>query len=231
MADTDAVAILRGMMQSGNWNTDFKVSASGHTFDVHKSIVCEASPFFKAACENDWREAKSGIIELPEDADVVQELLNHCYGIRESGLRKPVRQCEMVPASSDCTLLDLRTLIAAEKYQMDDLCDNIQEALLELFDGQNGMFYVALGTWIYQEGRKYALPSIVVCAVVLGIAKEIQSILYDAEGFLVLSACPDLLKDVFREVAMVSLMVRADGLWYVRDYLELEDHEKERLGY
>ncbi|KXT01704.1 hypothetical protein AC578_2798 [Pseudocercospora eumusae] len=219
MADTDVAAILRGMMQSGNWNTDFKVAALGHTFDVHKSVVCEASPFFKAACEKDWREAKSGIIELPEDAAVVQELLNHCYGIREWGLHKCSHQCKFAPIDGECIVQDLRTLIAAEKYQMDDLRDDVQEALLMFFGDQYRMFYVTIGIWIYQEERRYALPSIVVSTVVQGIAIRMQSILHDDYDYEVLSACPDLLRDVFREVAIHSSTVRKDMVWMEPDYL------------
>jgi len=42
---------------------------------VHKNLICEASPFFQNALRNDWKEAKEGIVSLPDDSlDVV-----HCY--------------------------------------------------------------------------------------------------------------------------------------------------------
>ncbi|KAF2095571.1 hypothetical protein NA57DRAFT_79290 [Rhizodiscina lignyota] len=41
--------------------------ASCSAFIVHRSLICGVSPFFRAACNREWREGKTGVVELPED--------------------------------------------------------------------------------------------------------------------------------------------------------------------
>ena len=36
------------------------------TFNIHKDLICERSPFFKAACSKDWLEASEKVVKLSE---------------------------------------------------------------------------------------------------------------------------------------------------------------------
>ena len=58
---------------------DLIISTSTTDFRVHKSVLCSASPFFRAACNGDFKEAHTGIIHLPESADVVHLMLGYIY--------------------------------------------------------------------------------------------------------------------------------------------------------
>ncbi|KAF7185769.1 hypothetical protein HII31_12871 [Pseudocercospora fuligena] len=106
------------MLRSGSWAPDLKIVTPTRTFDVHKSVICQASPFFQAACKNGWQEAKSGVIEIPENALVVEEILSYCYGTRDDGLHACTEQCNSHSPNSPCRTLDFDTLIAAQKVRL-----------------------------------------------------------------------------------------------------------------
>ena len=40
-------------------------------FTVHKDIICKRSPFFTAACSNNWKEEATNVIHLPDENAVV----------------------------------------------------------------------------------------------------------------------------------------------------------------
>lgn len=50
-----------------------KVGPEKNTFNIHKSILCNAGPYFKAALEGNFSEARDQILELPEDEPAVFE--------------------------------------------------------------------------------------------------------------------------------------------------------------
>jgi len=43
-------------------------------FHIHKQRLCQYSPFFKGALDKDWSEAKSNVIELPDDTVEIFEI-------------------------------------------------------------------------------------------------------------------------------------------------------------
>ena len=46
----------------------------------HRVILCAQVPFFKAACDGNFKEAKDGIINLPEDdPEVVKYMIDYLY--------------------------------------------------------------------------------------------------------------------------------------------------------
>lgn len=94
------------MLDNSEWS-DLKIRTASHTFDVHKSVVCPACPFFKAACTGDWKEAGAGIIELPESEHTIRSLLQWCYGVFDS---------EHFSCSTD-ELRCLQLLVAADKVR------------------------------------------------------------------------------------------------------------------
>ncbi|KAF2207048.1 hypothetical protein CERZMDRAFT_51834, partial [Cercospora zeae-maydis SCOH1-5] len=46
--------------------SDLKITCGGLEWNVHRVIVCLSSPFFVSCCKN-FKEASSGIIDLPDD--------------------------------------------------------------------------------------------------------------------------------------------------------------------
>lgn len=68
------------MFEKSEWS-DLKIKTVTHTFDVHRIIVCTACPFPKAACTGDWKEARAGVIEMPEPEYIVRAVLAYCYGL------------------------------------------------------------------------------------------------------------------------------------------------------
>ncbi|OMP88204.1 hypothetical protein BK809_0002961 [Diplodia seriata] len=43
------------------------VGKSQQKYDIHKDLLCSSSPFFRKACNGNWKEARERRVELPED--------------------------------------------------------------------------------------------------------------------------------------------------------------------
>ncbi|KAL1622851.1 hypothetical protein SLS54_004871 [Diplodia seriata] len=43
------------------------VGKNQQKYDIHKDILCSCSPFFRKACNGNWKEAREHRVELPED--------------------------------------------------------------------------------------------------------------------------------------------------------------------
>lgn len=60
-----------------SWPTDdiitLRVGNVPTLFHVHKSLLIHNSPFFKNALTHDWKEAKGGVVDLPEDSIEVMQ--------------------------------------------------------------------------------------------------------------------------------------------------------------
>lgn len=71
------------MYMTGEWSDLTIKSREGDAFNVHKSVVCAASPFFHAACKSKSgvRKTHSNVIELPEDRHTVDAILRHFYSL------------------------------------------------------------------------------------------------------------------------------------------------------
>ncbi|EEH41671.1 hypothetical protein PAAG_03234 [Paracoccidioides lutzii Pb01] len=64
--------------------TDLTVVAGSEAFQVHRSIVCPRSAFFAAACDGNFHEASSGVINLNEDPVLVQKMIEFLYTLQYS---------------------------------------------------------------------------------------------------------------------------------------------------
>ncbi|KAH6723393.1 hypothetical protein BKA61DRAFT_10539 [Leptodontidium sp. MPI-SDFR-AT-0119] len=50
------------------------------TFSVHKSVLCETSPFFKATCKPEWMKPEDKVVRLPEDnVDAIRAMIYWMY--------------------------------------------------------------------------------------------------------------------------------------------------------
>ncbi|CAK1367098.1 hypothetical protein CB0940_10425 [Cercospora beticola] len=114
--DRPTGSTLKRIYQSGEWS-DLTISTATRDFHVHKAIVCPACPFFEAACTRDFREARTGVVTLPESAEAVEGILKFIYGL-------PLGEVTVEHATSE-NINHLRQLVdmhvAADKYDLPGL--------------------------------------------------------------------------------------------------------------
>jgi len=78
-----------------------RVGSPGATQDlfVHKTLLCQYSPFFESALKQDWKESKDNVIELPEDDVMIVDLyIAWLYGKNPFAHPHPC-QCKDGPAN------------------------------------------------------------------------------------------------------------------------------------
>ncbi|KAI9720659.1 MAG: hypothetical protein M1812_002839 [Candelaria pacifica] len=69
-----------GLWRLNDKCTDLTLRCNGEDFQIHRLLVCHQSPVLAAAMGGKFREAQSGIIELPEDdLDTVKRALSFLY--------------------------------------------------------------------------------------------------------------------------------------------------------
>ncbi|KAJ4127771.1 hypothetical protein NW768_008044 [Fusarium equiseti] len=67
------------LLEEGKYS-DLTIECGEDSYAVHKAIVCTRSPFFAACCDGDFKEAKSGMIKLPDDDPVaVKMMIRYLY--------------------------------------------------------------------------------------------------------------------------------------------------------
>ncbi|EEH04141.1 BTB/POZ domain-containing protein [Histoplasma capsulatum G186AR] len=60
--------------------SDFTIFSRVRSYDVHRCIICPRSDFFQAACEGEFKEAKTGEVHLnDEDPSVVEKMVDYFY--------------------------------------------------------------------------------------------------------------------------------------------------------
>ncbi|PGH12480.1 hypothetical protein AJ79_04224 [Helicocarpus griseus UAMH5409] len=64
--------------------TDLTIVAGSEIFKVHRCIVCPRSAFFAAACDGNFREASSGVVNLQEDPALVKKMIEFLYTLEYS---------------------------------------------------------------------------------------------------------------------------------------------------
>lgn len=223
------------MYTEGEWS-DLKIVTSTRTFDVHKVVVCAASPFLKAACQNDWQEAKTGIISLPENETVIDGVLRYCYGYTSAIDYDP-----KPPFFADIINI-LEILIAADKvnrircldfgripltlrqYQLLELKERTAHEVVGEIEGLkwlgDGVPSVDVGIWAYDEGRRNVLGGLIIRKIVSSIACRISGVLSHQETWFKLQDHEELLQDVVRCVARNSSTVYNKGSLRDPEYMQ-----------
>lgn len=144
--------ILEKLWRTGQYS-DLTITCNGSQWKVHKAIVCLASDFFKACCNN-FKEASSGVIDLPGDrADAVNALLKYIYTADYNGPRypEPVLFNVFVHTIGDkygmrnlCQLAEAKfEKRATEEWQSDAFADSIMEMSLTSPDSKRVLFKTA----------------------------------------------------------------------------------------
>lgn len=136
--------------------SDLTITCHGSEWKVHKAIVCIASDFFKACCKN-FKEASSGVIDLPDDrADAVNALLVYIYTAdyddsKEDLNFRPLLFNILVHTIGDkygmrnlCQLAEAKfEKRATEEWQSDAFADSIMEISLTSPDSKRVLFNIA----------------------------------------------------------------------------------------
>ncbi|KAK7214707.1 hypothetical protein V2G26_002710 [Clonostachys chloroleuca] len=65
---------LQRLFSSGSYS-DLTILCGGSQYKVHRALVCPRSSFFEAACRNNFKEAETGEISLPDDDPVAVEMM------------------------------------------------------------------------------------------------------------------------------------------------------------
>ncbi|THX83748.1 hypothetical protein D6D05_03422 [Aureobasidium pullulans] len=64
----------------GGKYSDLTVKCNSREYNVHRAILCSRSGFFDGACSNQFREAKTGLIDLSEeDEEAVEHMIHYFY--------------------------------------------------------------------------------------------------------------------------------------------------------
>ncbi|KAE9373266.1 hypothetical protein N431DRAFT_337163 [Stipitochalara longipes BDJ] len=125
------------------------------SFMVHKNILCEASPFFKAACKPEWMKPGKNYITMPEDdAKVVRIMIYWIYHdeicIDKVKHEKDINTCEKTLGTP--WGLFARLYIVGQKYQMPRLQNDAVDALLHC--NNDWAIDACIIPWIYNHTTK-----------------------------------------------------------------------------
>ena len=141
-----------------------------HCFPIHKNLVCNASDFFKAACNGPFKEA-DGVVCLPEqDPKIFKHFIYWLYTGRTRGY--------YYPASLKPTIKDLELLVSAElKSESLDKLEDLEH------DNIHGL---ALNLANYRDVPFHAIIALYVLADVLqikGLKDQVITILISIYGY------------------------------------------------
>ncbi|PPJ53826.1 hypothetical protein CBER1_03281 [Cercospora berteroae] len=184
------------MFDNCQWS-DLKAKTATHTFEVHKSVVCPASPFFEAACSKDWKEARTGVIELSEPEHIVRALLEWCYGLFfENDFKIDI-------GKEDLMLSYCKLLVAADKYELPDLKSRAIKSSNGCYGGSEWTELTTCAIWLYEGDRRNAVGSPLLREIIRQLAVDFEPIL-NGDDWPRIQSCPELTTDLVRFVAQRS---------------------------
>ncbi|KAE9984460.1 hypothetical protein EG328_008759 [Venturia inaequalis] len=101
-----------GLLASGDFS-DLTITCQGTIFNVHKSVVCFQSRFFRNAVKEGAFKGETGVVDLPDDnPDAVKAMLQFVYS-RAYGREDPLCNIDMP--------LHARTYCLAQRLSLDYL--------------------------------------------------------------------------------------------------------------
>ncbi|KAI4225538.1 MAG: hypothetical protein L6R36_003844 [Xanthoria steineri] len=128
-SDTEATTAPKtdGSIRFGNNPmVHLKVGPNAILFHVHKDLICDSSPFFKAAFTGGFKESEGSISLEDDDADVFENIIQWLY-------RRNLEALSSIEAiAGENYFMDLiRSYTLADKYGITALQDDVMGLLRE----------------------------------------------------------------------------------------------------
>ncbi|KFY17915.1 hypothetical protein V492_00295 [Pseudogymnoascus sp. VKM F-4246] len=96
--------------------SDLIITCGNKTWNAHRVVVCPKSSFFRAACNGNFKEAATGVINLEDDNPLVVKLMMEYF-------YKDWYTIGKLPAGSPSTLsVHIQVHRLGDKYGIEELC-------------------------------------------------------------------------------------------------------------
>ncbi|RDI83874.1 hypothetical protein Vi05172_g6275 [Venturia inaequalis] len=137
-----------GLLASGDFS-DLTITCQGTIFNVHKSVVCFQSRFFRNAVKQGaFKEGETGVVDLPDDSpDAVKAMLQFVYS-RAYGREDPLCDNNMP--------LHARIYCLAQKLGLDYLTKYAAGRLEDILNTQDSGPEICWASEIYLEPEIWA---------------------------------------------------------------------------
>lgn len=184
---------------------------------------------------NSRQEARTGIITLPEDEQVIYCLLQYMYGVeRDTWIVRTSDEehdimwlFEVAIAADKASQLLLPQIHRGTdnvKYGLAGCQTLCHEQILHAIEttSMDGGAVVRLAKWFYEPSRRHITPSAILRSIVAEAAHMIQCTMRDDgdEGWNELVKHPELLRDVVLQLAKTSAKTFNPGEDLTAEYLK-----------
>ncbi|ELR10125.1 hypothetical protein VC83_04336 [Pseudogymnoascus destructans] len=162
-------AVMDILLDSGKYS-DMRITCEEQTWNVHRSVVCAHSPVFAAMIDGGFKEAHSGVIDLPADkADIVEMMLRFLYQGDYDDLRCSTAPGEdLVELNADAMVVNVEVYVIADKNGIPALKvlarQKYAELVAEIWQAESFMDSVEM---VFQETlpgdslRKFVIETVV----------------------------------------------------------------------
>lgn len=102
------------------------------TIYVHKNLICNASPFFRAACKDEWKQSEKSMIELPDDEpEVFEHFIHWLYTDQIDTIDKTAFKNDDSEGVQQIIDLLVSLYVFADKVQCGKLKDEVLDRLMD----------------------------------------------------------------------------------------------------
>jgi hypothetical protein len=123
------------------------------TVIVHKKVLCNASPFFEAACKPEWMKAEDKGIKMPEDDPEAINIMVWWMYRNELCITEEVMNRELGRTTQGAMQsiwgLCAKLYVLGQKYQMPRLQVDAIDGILAL--NENEEFSAGIIPWVYEN--------------------------------------------------------------------------------
>lgn len=106
-----------------------KVGSPPQNFHLHKSFLCQASPFFRAALEGSFKESADGVVHLPQDKPFTFDRFLGWVYWKEYDVMDLMRG----RSSEDCWSVIIHDHIFADKIHVEGFPNHIMNAVIDAY--------------------------------------------------------------------------------------------------
>ncbi|EME80929.1 uncharacterized protein MYCFIDRAFT_87046 [Pseudocercospora fijiensis CIRAD86] len=189
---------LKRMFESGDWSDlTIKTKDSGKTFAVHKTVLCPAWEFARAACTSGFIESKTNVIELPEDERVITAILRYYYEL----------PFEVSKSETLSILVKLR--VAIDKYGIDGLIRNVEHAFKARLEAETYPNLVVIGATVFAEAGDCMIP--MQNAIAAATRGKMSEIVRDMNVWSQMQESPEFLRRTLLEILPPPPVVLSDS--------------------